>query len=132
MTNRPSITDEFDWAPGLVALALFVVLAIVVLQSTFGAPKGFPSGANITATIGYALFDLQGRLGKVSVESFLAPFEIIDLVLVAALAGAVMLAKRDTDNGGDSLSLTLVTDGGRVVRGLFGDESDRDDQEGGR
>jgi NADH-quinone oxidoreductase subunit J len=32
-------------------------------------------------------------------ETFLAAFEIIDVVLVAALVGAVMLARRDRGGG---------------------------------
>ncbi|MFC6955101.1 hypothetical protein [Halorubellus litoreus] len=52
---------------------------------------------SITETIGYAMFGLSGQLpDELKSESFLAVFEIIDLVLVAALVGAVTLARRES------------------------------------
>ena len=51
---------------------------------------------SVTATIGYAMFGLNSQLPvELQSESFLAAFEIIGLVLVAALVGAVMLARRE-------------------------------------
>jgi methionine-rich copper-binding protein CopC len=49
---------------------------------------------SITENVGYAMFDLLDQ-GTVPSEGFLVAFEVIDLVLVAALAAAVMLARRD-------------------------------------
>jgi NADH-quinone oxidoreductase subunit J len=95
--------------PGLAAAGLFVVLAVVVVGSDFGAAEGFPTDASITASIGYAMFNL-GQ-GGVDSEGFLIAFEIIDVVLVAALAAAVMLAR--TESGGSVV--TALTDGGRTV-----------------
>jgi len=92
---------------GLGAVALFVVLAWVVLRAAIGDPAGFGADASITASIGYALFNLPG--GNVPVEGFLAPFEIVDVVLVAALVAAVMLARREV---GGSLMEALRPDGG--------------------
>ncbi len=95
--------------PGFVALVLFVVLAVVFLGASFQDAAGFPNGANITASIGYAMFNIFGIEGQniVQSEGFLVVFEIIDLVLVAALVGAVMLARREGD------STSVRTDGGR-------------------
>jgi len=93
---------------GLAAVALFAVLAWVVLRAGLGAPAGFPAEAEITRSIGYAMFNLDG--GNVPAEGFLATFEIIDVVLVAALVAAVMLARRES--GGGVLG-ALRGDGGR-------------------
>ena len=109
MTTRPRLKLGSHLLPGLVALALFVVLAAVFLTASFPAPQGF-GGAPITASIGYAMFDLAG--GEVPSEGFLIAFEIIDLVLIAALAAAVMLARREGD--GKLVGIESIrTDGGR-------------------
>ncbi|MDY6817992.1 MAG: NADH-quinone oxidoreductase subunit J [Halobacteriales archaeon] len=100
--SRPELKLGSHLARGVGALALFVVLVAVTLNASFGSPAGFPADASITAAIGYAMFNLDG--GAVASEGFLVAFEIIDLVLVAALVGAVMLARRDV--------------GGRIVGAL--------------
>ena len=108
MTTRPRLNLGTHLIPGLVALALFVVLALVFLTASFPAPQGF-DGAPITPSIGYAMFDLAG--GQIPSESFLIAFEIIDLVLIAALAAAVMLARREGD--GKLVGIEEIrTDGG--------------------
>ena len=108
MTTRPRLNLGTHLIPGLVALALFVVLALVFLTASFPAPQGF-GGASITPSIGYAMFDLAG--GQIPSESFLIAFEIIDLVLIAALAAAVMLARREGD--GKLVGIEEIrTDGG--------------------
>jgi len=108
MTTRPRLNLGSHLIPGLVALALFVVLALVFLTASFPAPQGF-DGAPITPSIGYAMFDLAG--GQIPSESFLIAFEIIDLVLIAALAAAVMLARREGD--GKLVGIEEIrTDGG--------------------
>ncbi|WP_227376057.1 proton-conducting membrane transporter [Haladaptatus halobius] len=115
MTSRPRMRDPAKMLPGIVALVLFVVLAVVFLGASFGAPQGFPNGANITASIGYAMFNIFNVGGEniVQSEGFLIVFEIIDLVLVAALAAAVMLARRE-DVG---ITESIRTDGGREEGG---------------
>jgi NADH-quinone oxidoreductase subunit J len=109
MTTRPRLKLGSHLVPGLVALALFVVLAAVFLTASFENAQGF-GGAPITASIGYAMFDLAG--GEVPSDGFLIAFEIIDLVLIAALAAAVMLARRESD--GKLVGVESIrTDGGR-------------------
>lgn len=93
--TRPKIADDINVLPGLAAIALFVVLAVTFLSSQFDPARGFEEGARITASIGYALFNFAGNDAIVQSEGFLAPFEIIDVVLVAALVVAVMLARRE-------------------------------------
>lgn len=112
MTTKPQLKLGSHLVPGLAAVALFGVMAVVFLQASFGDAAGFPEGASITASIGYAMFNLdiaQAEATLVDSESFLVAFEIIDIVLVAALAGAVMLARREA--GG--FMGELLTDGGR-------------------
>jgi len=124
--SGPRLVD-FDGGrlvPGLVALALFGVLAAVFLTANLGSPTGFPGGGSIVASIGYLMFNLpeQAAYGG---EQFLVAFEIIDLVLVAAIVGAIMLARRESEGS----VMTALTDGGRDLgRSLRGEA---DDDEGG-
>jgi NADH-quinone oxidoreductase subunit J len=90
--------DDPNWLLGMGAVALFALLAIVFVRARFGPAQGFPEGASIVEAIGYAMFNLEG--GAVPSAGFLAAFEIIDLVLVAALVGSVMLARRDDEGEG--------------------------------
>jgi len=121
----PSLKLGSHLVRGLGAVALFGVLALAVLRSAFAAPAGFPADASITASIGYALFNLAG--GGVPSEGFLAAFEIIDVVLVAALVAAVMLARREV---GGSVRGGLRPDGGSATSGPdpSADLDGRDDQ----
>lgn len=119
MTSRPRMRDPSTMLPGLVAVALFVVLAVVFLGASFGDARGFASGANITASIGYSMFNIGTVGGETLVhgEGFLAAFEVIDLVLVAALVGAVMLASREDSGILTTATSALRTDGGRTKGG---------------
>lgn len=122
MTTWPRPKLGSHLLPGLAAVALFGVLVAGVLSSSFGAPQGFPADANVVSSIGRAMFGIPGA--DVPGDSFLVAFETIDLVLVAALAGAVLLARRD--EAGEAA--TLLSDGGRrlVGRDDGADEEDRD------
>jgi len=96
--------------PGLAAVALFGVLAAVVLGSAsgFGAAEGF-ADASIVHNIGYALFDID--LGEIPSEGFLAAFLIIALALDVALDSAIYLAKQE-DHG---TIVSALTDGGQDI-----------------
>ncbi|WP_211250850.1 proton-conducting membrane transporter [Haladaptatus cibarius] len=111
MTSKPRLHDTSTMLPGLVAVALFGVLAVVFLGASFGDAAGFPSGAGITAGIGYAMFNITSVEGQniIPSEGFLVAFLIIALVLDAALDGAVLLASREED--GES-TRQVATDGG--------------------
>ena len=120
MTTKPKLRVGSHLLPGLAAVALFVVIAVAVLRASFGDPQGFPSDGSITASIGYAMFNLD--MGSVTGEGFLVAFEIVDVVLVAALAASVLLARRERD--GDVVA--LLADGGRQVHDrVTGDEERR-------
>jgi len=87
---------ERKW-PGVAALGLFVVLAAVFLRAPFGDPaSGFVGDAGITASIGYAMFNIQAP-DAIASEGFLVAFIVIAVVLDAALDGAVMLASREAE-----------------------------------
>jgi NADH-quinone oxidoreductase subunit J len=110
MVTKPRFASEANHVNGLAAVALFVVLAAVMLTSNFPSPEGFPQGAELVSGIGYAMFNLQPD-GVVPSEPMLVAFEIIDIVLVAALVAAVMLARRS-----DAMAaVKAMTDGGQDV-----------------
>ncbi|MFC7155211.1 proton-conducting membrane transporter [Halomarina halobia] len=117
MTTRPRFKlDGSSMVPGLAAVALFVVMAAVFLTSQFGEPQGFAEGS-ITASIGYAMFDLVDLASHQS-EGFLVSFIVIAIVLDAALEGALMLAKREGTRGPlGTAREALRTDGGRTEEG---------------
>ncbi|WP_071391232.1 hypothetical protein [Haloprofundus marisrubri] len=98
MTTKPQLNDDSNFLPGLAALGLFVVMAVVFLQAEFGAPEGFPADVSIVASIGYAMFDIsadQLQQQIVSAEGFLAAFLIMAIALDVAIDAAVYLAKRE-------------------------------------
>jgi NADH-quinone oxidoreductase subunit J len=101
MTNKPKLNTEGSLVTGLAAVALFVVLAVVFTTVSFPAPVGFGESAAITKSLGAAMFDIAPTQlmgdGETAVpaEGFLVAFEMIDFLLVAALVGAVMLARRE-------------------------------------
>jgi NADH-quinone oxidoreductase subunit J len=116
MTTKPELKLGSHLLPGLAAAALFVVMAATFLTASFPDPQGFAEGSNITASIGYAMFNLD--LGDVPGESFLAAFLLIAVALDVALDGAVHLARRSDDE-----DRALLTDGGtKLKQTLFGGE----------
>jgi len=130
MTNKPQLNTEGSLVAGLAAVALFVVLAAVFATVSFPAPAGFPDGAAITKSLGAAMFDIAPSAimdeGEAAVpgEGFLVAFEIIDVLLVAALVGAVMLARREEagtvvglGTESDPEDAAVAADGGETVTG---------------
>jgi NADH-quinone oxidoreductase subunit J len=111
MTTRPELATNVNYRNGIGAVLLFAVMAYVFVTAQLGRPAGFGEGS-ITAGIGYAMFDMVDQ-AAFATESFLVAFEIIDVVLVAALVGAVMLARREEDGS----VVTAITDGGRLLGG---------------
>lgn len=101
MPTKPELRLGSQLAPGLAAVALFCVLAFVFVTSSFPAPQGFPVDANITANIGYALFNIEA--GAVPTEGFIVAFFAIAIVLDAALDGAVMLARKEDEEPPEGL-----------------------------
>ncbi len=64
--------------------AVFTVLLMTAMRPGWYAPR--ETFAPSTAEIGYAIF------GK-----FVLPFEVISLVLLAAMIGAIFIAKKEAD-----------------------------------
>jgi NADH-quinone oxidoreductase subunit J len=75
------------WLAGIISLFLFGVLA-VTLQRGFKAthvnPTLIAEGGSNTAAIGVSIF-----------HDFVVPFEVASILLLAALVGAVVIARRD-------------------------------------
>ncbi len=96
MTRRPRLKVGAHLWRGLAAVALFGVMAAVFLTTEFEDPVGLGAVENVTASIGYALFDIPHEtLEATGTEPFLVAFIVIAVVLDAALEGAVLLARRD-------------------------------------
>lgn len=87
------MTERNRFLPGVVAVALFVAMAVVFLGAPFESAAGFPEGESIVLNLGYALFGLG--LGEIPAESFLAAFLIIAIGLDVAIDSAIFLAKRE-------------------------------------
>jgi len=105
--SRPRLHLGPHLLPGVLAVALFTVFALVILQGEFTAEPGFPDGS-ITETIGFALLNVTPEEGP-SAENFVPALVLIALVLDAALDGAVHLASRE-DEGAIVTALTARRD----------------------
>jgi NADH-quinone oxidoreductase subunit J len=124
MTTKPELNLGSHLVPGLAAVALFAVMVAAFLSASLPDPTGFGADANITASIGYAMFNLD--FGDVASESFLVAFIVIAVALDVALDGAVLLARRESGNTEDG----LVSDGGRrLKRTLTGSGDDETEGE---
>ncbi|SFG03252.1 NADH-quinone oxidoreductase subunit J [Halopelagius inordinatus] len=122
MTTKPELKLGSHLVPGLAAVALFVVMAAVFVTAAFPDPQGFADGANITASIGYAMFNLG--FGDVAGESFLVAFILMGITLDVALDGALHLAKHEGDEG--QTETVLLADGGRRLKNKLFDEGGDD------
>jgi NADH-quinone oxidoreductase subunit J len=97
MTTKPEpISLDRSTLPGLLAFALFTVMATVFIGAEFDTAEGFPAGESIVAGIGNSLLGITD--GGLVVEGFLVSLILIAIALDAALDGALLLAERD---GGD-------------------------------
>ena len=129
MTTGPSLRLGKALVPGVLAVALFGLMALIVVNTGFGTMRGFPEGIAVTSEIGYALLDLttmqstEGAVGQT--ERFLVSFILIAIVLDAALDASLVLAKREeegepvtalsstpTDSSGAAGSRQAAADGG--------------------
>jgi NADH-quinone oxidoreductase subunit J len=74
---------------GLLAAALFVLLTVAMQKNNFGPAPEIPARSASVTEIGTALLSPQS-------SGFVLPFEVISLVLLAAIIGAITIAR-----GGD-------------------------------
>jgi len=100
MTTRPELRLGPALLPGVLAVVLFGLMALITLNTGFtDGMVGFPE-VSITAAIGYALLDLttmQAEQGVAGTERFLVSFILIAIVLDAALDASLVLAKREEE-----------------------------------
>jgi len=80
--DSPAVISQW-WAAALVMVGLCAVLAWMVLTRDWGPPAG-PVPDNTIAILGKALVDPQGMV---------LPFEVASVLLVAALVGAMTIAR---------------------------------------
>lgn len=77
-------------AAALVSFALFVIVGGAMLDAFGGDAIAEP--ANAEEAIGRTI-----DIGRSMFERFVIPFEVVSLVLLAALIGGIVLARRDPD-----------------------------------
>jgi NADH-quinone oxidoreductase subunit J len=77
------LDNDQRWAGALVALGLFGLLG-AILRDAFTDTKIEPAQIGRTGDIGLAIF-----------QDFVIPFEVISVLLLAALVGAVVIARRE-------------------------------------
>jgi NADH-quinone oxidoreductase subunit J len=81
------LDNDQRWGALVVALFVFGVLVAMLVDAFGGEEIRF--GSELVA---------QGRTGNVGsnlFRSYLVPFEVVSMLLLAALIGAVVLARRD-------------------------------------
>ena len=82
LMNPKARTVNRQWgAAAVVAALIFVALVVAVLQVPWG-PAAISTQTNLTAALGTAM-----------VGDYLLPFEVISVVLLAALVGSIILAR---------------------------------------
>jgi len=88
LTNRISDVKVSNLSMGQgLAVPLGLVIATLIGVTALSVPwdTSAPSGANPTTV----------RLGNAFLDQYLLPFEIVSVVLLAALVGAVVIARKD-------------------------------------
>lgn len=89
--NEEALREEFTRRKvlGVVVAAIFALQLAILLQ---GNPTGATALSPKAATLGTA-----ESIGQVLFTQYLFPFEAISLLLLAALVGAIILAKRKVE-----------------------------------
>ncbi len=81
--NSSELDNDQRWVGLLVSVGLFALLATILLDG-FGDVKLQDQGVARTDAVGLAIF-----------QTYVIPFEVISVLLLAALVGAVVIARRD-------------------------------------
>lgn len=89
LTSAPIGSGRFDndqrWLAALVAAAVFGVTSYVMVEAFEGQEISFSGSVATTAeNVGDAIF-----------TAYVLPFEVVSVLLLAALVGAVVIARRD-------------------------------------
>ena len=81
--RESELDNDQRWAGALVGLGLFALLG-TILYDGFEQQKVEPGQVTTSAEVGLSIF-----------QTFVIPFEVISVLLLAALIGAVVIARRD-------------------------------------
>ncbi len=84
-----------------VAGGLFVVISVLVVGAVTGGALGETSVAEVT---GPGIDDI----GIATFAHWVLPFEVLSMLLLAALVGAVLLARREDGESGQELEITPI------------------------
>ncbi len=87
MRSEGSLDNEQKWAAAVVGLFLFGVVTALLVDAYGG--KQIKLNDKLVA-IGNA-----GNVGSTIFRDYLVPFEVVSMLLLAALIGAVVIARRD-------------------------------------
>jgi NADH-quinone oxidoreductase subunit J len=88
--GRANLDNNQKPLAAVCALAVFVVTSWI----TIGAFEG--EEISFTRIVGENGTGLTESLGEVIFSSYVLPFEVVSVLLLAALVGAVVIARRDT------------------------------------
>jgi NADH-quinone oxidoreductase subunit J len=87
MRSESSLDNSQRWASAVVSLFLFGVLAALLIDA-YG-------GKEITLDDKLVKVGNTNNVGTTMFQHYLVPFEVVSLLLLAALIGAVVIARRD-------------------------------------
>jgi NADH-quinone oxidoreductase subunit J len=100
LTRAPIGREALDGQNRGLALAvsggLFVVLSSLIIGAFAGSGSPEVAGPRIDA-IGIAIF-----------ADWVLPFEVLSMLLLAALIGAILLARRESGESGEELTVTRI------------------------
>jgi NADH-quinone oxidoreductase subunit J len=77
------LDNDQRWLAGLVAVMVLGVL-VGILRDQWGSQKLDPTAPQTTAQVGDSIF-----------QTYVVPFEVVSVLLLAALIGAIVLARKD-------------------------------------
>ncbi|MDH3283359.1 MAG: NADH-quinone oxidoreductase subunit J, partial [Acidobacteriota bacterium] len=90
-----NLQPEARGGPGYVMLLLSLLLGAALIALLARAGSGFDAGSAMAGGAPLAEgFGTSRQLGSALFEVYFYPFEIVSLALVAAMIGAVLMAKR--------------------------------------
>ena len=87
MRSEGSLDNSQRWAAAVVSLFLFGVLAALLINA-YGSKE-------ITLDNKLVVVGNTDTVGTAMFHDYLVPFEVVSLLLLAALIGAVVIARRD-------------------------------------
>jgi NADH-quinone oxidoreductase subunit J len=94
--GREALDSQNRGLGAAVAGGLFVVLAALIIGAFGGASAEAPTGVPIEA-IGISIF-----------ADWVLPFEVLSMLLLAALIGAIVLARREAGESGEEAEVTRI------------------------